>query len=168
MQKNDNIYYIYEIPGKKVGCTKNFTSRQRVQKDKGKMIILETHTNIDQASKRELELQREKGYPIDDKDYKTVVQIGKYGRECITKESIKKRKANTDYNNSTAALRKIWNSKKKTVKVTLKKDNTLVGIYKGLNYAARKLNVDEANAATCANPKFKYPLSVKGYVFEYI
>ena len=65
------MYQIYEISGVKIGCTREdqFKTRQHRQKDKGQMIILEEHTCIYEASKRERELQAEKGYPIDSKPY---------------------------------------------------------------------------------------------------
>ena len=59
------IYYIYEIKGVKIGCTNNLTKRQQAQLDKGKMVVLETHTSIHKASDRERELQAEKDYRID-------------------------------------------------------------------------------------------------------
>ncbi len=161
------MYYIYEIKGVKIGCTKNFEFRQRVQRDKGEMVVLESHINIEDATRRERELQVEKGYPVDDKDYITMNKIGAIGRANVTKASIEQRVANTDYSVSTRGLRDVWESKKKKVKVTDKQGN-IVGIWLGLNVAARQLGVDKANAATCANPKYKYPKSVKGYVFEYI
>jgi len=64
-------YYIYEIPGVKIGCTLNheFKYRQRAQKHLGEMIIIEEHIDISTASKRELELQKIKGYPVDNHSY---------------------------------------------------------------------------------------------------
>ena len=64
-----DMYYIYEIPGIKIGCTINVKNRQRQQDDKGEMIILEQHEDIMIASQRELELQKEKGYKVDSRPY---------------------------------------------------------------------------------------------------
>ena len=47
------MYYIYEIPGEKVGCTKDVARRQNEQRDKGKMMVLEEYTNIEDATRRE-------------------------------------------------------------------------------------------------------------------
>jgi hypothetical protein len=58
------MYYIYHIPGKKVGCTKNPNSRLRQQNAKT-YEILETHSDIHIASKREIELQKQYGYKVD-------------------------------------------------------------------------------------------------------
>lgn len=57
-------YYIYHIPGVKVGCSKNPKSRVKGQ-GYNNFEILETHTDIDIASKREIELQIEYGYGRD-------------------------------------------------------------------------------------------------------
>lgn len=65
----EEIYYIYEIPGVKVGCTQYFERRQKQQISKGEMILLETHTDIHRANEREREIQLDKGYPIEDKGY---------------------------------------------------------------------------------------------------
>jgi len=62
------MYYIYHIPGVKIGCTKNLKSRIN-QQTKGKYEILETHTDINIASQRELELQKQYGYKVDACDY---------------------------------------------------------------------------------------------------
>ena len=52
------MYYIYHIPGKKIGCTKNPNNRTRQQGAKN-YEILETHTDIHIASQREIELQKQ-------------------------------------------------------------------------------------------------------------
>lgn len=66
-------YYIYEIPGVKIGCSTQ--PKERVEKQGfTEYVILEEHTDIDIASERELILQKEKGYPVDKSDYKTSVK----------------------------------------------------------------------------------------------
>ena len=57
-------YYIYHIPGVKIGCTKDLKTRMRVQGFTD-WEILEEHTDIYEASNRELELQEEYGLPVD-------------------------------------------------------------------------------------------------------
>jgi len=69
------MYYIYEIPGVKIGCTKEINERQRHQKDKGEMIILEEHEDIYVASAREIELQKEHGYHVDAKPYWQIINM---------------------------------------------------------------------------------------------
>jgi len=58
------MYYIYHIPGVKIGCTKNLKSRIRVQ-GFNEYEILEEHTDINVASDRERQLQTKYGYQVD-------------------------------------------------------------------------------------------------------
>ena len=57
-------YYIYHIPGVKIGCTSDLNKRMA---DQGftDWNILEEHTDIYLASDREIELQKEYGYRVD-------------------------------------------------------------------------------------------------------
>jgi hypothetical protein len=62
----NKIYYIYEIFGKKIGCTSNIERRMMQQKVyNGNYEILEAYTDPNIASIREKELQREYGYKVD-------------------------------------------------------------------------------------------------------
>jgi hypothetical protein len=54
------MFTLYHIPGVKIGCTKNLKRRMREQ-GFTEYEILETHADIDIASKREIELQEEYG-----------------------------------------------------------------------------------------------------------
>ena len=63
------MYYIYHIIGKKIGCSKNPNYRIKRQ-GYTEFEILEQYENIDIASKRELELQEQYGYKIDNTLYK--------------------------------------------------------------------------------------------------
>lgn len=54
-------YYIYHIPGVKIGCTVEPERRVKRNQQYDYYEILEEHTCIDTASKRELELQKEYG-----------------------------------------------------------------------------------------------------------
>jgi hypothetical protein len=61
-------YYIYHIPGIKIGCSK--TPKQRVKgQGYSNFEILEEHIDIYIASNREIELQKQYGYPVDKTSY---------------------------------------------------------------------------------------------------
>ena len=83
-------YYIYHIKGVKIGCTKNPTSRISQQKA-DEYEILEVHTDIDIASDREMQLQKQYGYKIDKSTYRESVEnfkiqtAVKAGRASATK-----------------------------------------------------------------------------------
>jgi len=66
------MYYIYHIPGKKIGCTTNLQRRvteQQGYKENEYEILLETES-IDEASNAESILQQQYGYKKDLKPYK--------------------------------------------------------------------------------------------------
>ena len=58
------MYYLYHIKGKKIGCSTNVKHRTR-QQGFDSFEIIETHTDIYIASDREIELQKQYGYPVD-------------------------------------------------------------------------------------------------------
>lgn len=68
------MYYIYHIPGRKIGCTTNLQRRvteQQGYKENEYEVLLETE-NIDEASNAESILQQEYGYKKDLKLYKNL------------------------------------------------------------------------------------------------
>ena len=66
-------YYIYHIKGVKIGCSVN--PKKRVNKQGYyEWELLEEHTDINIASKRELELQKEYGYKVDTVSYKQTLK----------------------------------------------------------------------------------------------
>ena len=79
------MYYIYHIPGEKIGCTSDLEKRMS---DQGftEWEILETHDDGWVAGDREKELQKEYGYPIDQNHYMIAVQ----NRRKWTKEDMSK------------------------------------------------------------------------------
>ena len=62
-------YYIYEIPGVKIGCTENPKRRIETVQGYTNYKILEQHTDIIEASRREIELQKQYGYKVDTTPY---------------------------------------------------------------------------------------------------
>jgi hypothetical protein len=93
-------HYIYEIFGKKIGATNDVARRMKQQNVKeGEYRIIEEHTNAKVASEREIALQKEFGYPVDRIAYWKTLRWQKKGQ---TKESHKKRVANTNYKEARA------------------------------------------------------------------
>jgi len=163
------MYYIYEIPGVKVGCTKDFERRQNEQRDKGEMLVLEEYTNIEEASRREKELQVEKGYRVEDKDYMT---LNTMREKALSEESLKKRSESRkgQYNSGLQAYN---NSKKKPVdvyKVILHKRKIIKEIYvctyESVTMTAKKHNIPTAYVRHILDPKLCAKTS-KGYTFKY-
>ena len=69
------MYYLYHIPGKKIGVTCNL--KDRVTKQQGynhdEYEVLFTSNDIDYISYKEIELQRKFGYKIDRQTYKDLI-----------------------------------------------------------------------------------------------
>ncbi len=68
------MYYLYPIPGKKIGVTRNLIDR--VIKQQGyksdEFEVLDQSEDIDYISNREIELQQSYGYKVDRKKYKNL------------------------------------------------------------------------------------------------
>jgi NTP pyrophosphatase (non-canonical NTP hydrolase) len=73
------MYYLYHIPGKKIGLTKNLN--ERVTKQQGYKLgeyeLLEATEDISYASKKELELQKLYGYKVDNQLYENLINKNK-------------------------------------------------------------------------------------------
>ena len=65
------MYYIYHIPGKKIGVTRDLKKRVEEQQgyDSSEYRILMKSKNIEYISKQEIYLQKMYGYRVDDKPY---------------------------------------------------------------------------------------------------
>ena len=70
------IYYLYHIPGKKIGVTRDLKSRITVQQgyQPSEYEVLEISSDIDYISNRESELQLLYGYKIDRNSYKELMK----------------------------------------------------------------------------------------------
>lgn len=73
------MYYIYHIPGKKIGVTRNLKNRVEVMQgyNSDEYQVLETTKNLDRASEMEIALQKVFGYPVDRRTYKEVIKSKK-------------------------------------------------------------------------------------------
>ena len=70
------MYYIYHIPGKKIGVTCDLNNRVTVQQgySPDEYDILDSSEDIDYISSKEIELQREWGYRVDMVPYRNLKQ----------------------------------------------------------------------------------------------
>ena len=68
------MYYLYHIPGKKIGVTRNLNNRVTLMQGykEGEYEVLEQSDDIDFISDREIELQKSYGYKVDMKPYKNL------------------------------------------------------------------------------------------------
>ena len=75
-------YVLYHIPGKKIGVTNDLYNRVEKQQgyEVGEYEILDSSTDIDYISKRELELQKKYGYRVDMKPYSELFNNNKFNK----------------------------------------------------------------------------------------
>jgi hypothetical protein len=73
------MYYIYHIPGKKIGVTTNLNNRVTKQQGYrlGEYEILEASSDISYISDEEIKLQKRYGYKVDRQKYKDLTKINK-------------------------------------------------------------------------------------------
>jgi NTP pyrophosphatase (non-canonical NTP hydrolase) len=69
------MYFIYHIPGKKIGVTRNLNKRVELAQGymPGEYEVLETSSDINYVSNREKQLQQFYGYKVDRDSYKQVI-----------------------------------------------------------------------------------------------
>lgn len=69
------MYFIYHIPGKKIGVTRNLNKRVELAQGymPGEYEVLETSNDINYVSNREKQLQQFYGYKVDRDSYKQVI-----------------------------------------------------------------------------------------------
>ena len=70
------MYYIYHIPGKKIGVTRDLNKRVTAIQGytQNEYEILDASTDIDYISDKELKLQKHFGYRVDRQSYKNLVK----------------------------------------------------------------------------------------------
>ena len=73
------MYYLYHIPGKKIGVTSNLNKRVTVIQGyrPDEYEVLDQSNDIDYISDKEIELQKSYGYRVDRKKYNELVKLNK-------------------------------------------------------------------------------------------
>ena len=69
------MYYLYHIPGKKIGVTRDLSTRVTLIQGykENEYEVLEQSDDIDYISDREIELQKSYGYKVDRQSYKNLI-----------------------------------------------------------------------------------------------
>ena len=73
------MYYIYHIPGKKIGVTRNLNMRVTLTQGYApdEYEVLDQSDDINYISEKEIELQKSYGYRVDRKKYNELVKLNK-------------------------------------------------------------------------------------------
>lgn len=151
------MYYIYHIKGVKIGCTKNLSNRIP-QQTKGEWEILEVHTNINIASQREIELQKQYGYKVDTSTYKQSVEkfnpitVVKAGRASANKSWKENKERELEKCKKGALV-----SKKLHSKIILQYDleNNFIKEWVGIKETARAFNMTAPSLSATLNGRQK-------------
>ena len=73
------MYYLYHIPGKKIGVTCNLNRRVTLTQgyNPDEYEVLDQSDDIDYISEKEIELQKSYGYKVDRKKYNELIKLNK-------------------------------------------------------------------------------------------
>ena len=93
MTKSNKKYYIYHIPGKKIGVTSNLKNRVTLMQGykEGEYEVLEQSTDINYISDREIELQKSYKYKKDFNSFKTLMNQFNQGNKMainVTEQTV--------------------------------------------------------------------------------
>ena len=83
------MYYLYHIPGKKIGVTCNLNRRVTITQgyNPDEYEVLDQSDDIDYISEKEIELQKSYGYKIDRKKYNELVKLNKKMKINVTEQT---------------------------------------------------------------------------------
>jgi hypothetical protein len=146
------MYYIYHIVGTKIGCTNNIERRMK-QQGFTEYEILEKYEDIDMASKRERELQKQYGYRIDG-GYNLVINLdrSKGGRASATKQWSENRNELIERGKKCKPI--MIERYGQTIQ-QFDLEGNFIKEWKGSKEAARTLNIKPPNLSACLNGRQK-------------
>lgn len=160
------MYYIYHIAGVKIGCSKNPTRRVN-QQGYTEYSILEQYEDIDIASKRELELQKEYGYKIDYNTYSKSIQgysiekVKKAGSVSAKKRWLKNREKELEKG---ILGNEIVKEKYSKTIIQYDLNGNFIKEWKGIKETAKTLNIKPPNLSACLNGRQK---TCGGFIWKY-
>jgi len=169
------IYYIYEIPGVKVGCTKDLKRRMQQQKVwfSKQYKVLGAANNPQDASDLEREWQIKLGYKTDNNSYD--VMLNKISK-MNTPKAKAKRRANTDYtkrviNQEQRVKNTNWKEARTKAALATKKpvdqydlQGNFIKRWDGKKDAAKALGLNHVCIGMCCNGKLN---KSGGFIWKY-
>ena len=166
----NKIYYIYHIPGVKIGCTDNVKKRMK-QQNFTEWEILEEWDCEYKASDRELELQKEYGYTLDRIPYWRTLNLPKDINHLKSIASIGGKKGGKIGGKVTGQihiksghLAKIRKERQKVVLMYDKVTNLFIKEFESAVEASKEINGDASTIHKVCKSKVK---SHKGFIFKY-
>jgi len=158
---DSKTYYIYHIPGVKIGCTDNIKHRMYSYPKNTEYEILESHDDIYVASDREILLQRRYGYPVDKTPYWQTLKIHTHESRSKGGKVIGKKNVESGH---LAKCREL--SKKVRCLVILQYDlnGNIIKEWESGAQASMVLKLDATNITKVLKGKHK---TCGGYTFKY-
>jgi hypothetical protein len=163
------MYYIYHIEGVKIGCTTNPKKRVKAQ-GYNKYSILETYVDINTASVRERELQKEYGYKVDTSDYyKQMKMVKAASKPFVRKRAVKNTNQKERASKAVVTSHQLnyqWNKegRKNMTVLQYDMDGNFIKEYESLKSAAESIGVTSGFITMVCKG---YRKSAKGYTFNY-
>lgn len=176
------MYFIYHIPGIKIGCTNKPYRRIESEQKQLKYEILEQHDDIMFASKREIELQKQYGYRVDTIPYyESIRRINKASKIAHKTINFKKdidwdaRNKKIDFDKRAKKMgnqlldrldnMRLLAAKQNSIPVIAydKKTLNVIGEYNSYVEAAKDLNLHAAAISAICRGVYK---STKNYTFK--
>lgn len=182
------MYQIYHIKGVKIGCT---TKPPKRVKEQGfiEYEVLEIHEDVYIASDREIELQKEYGYPVDTVPYwksreirikninlkarikggqtqgKKMVESGMLDKARLKSNEVRRGSKHSEETKMKIKSMAIGNNNKPTVPISVfDKMNNLIGEYKSIIAAANELNLHQGNICKVLKGEL---LTTGGFIIKY-
>lgn len=131
-------YYLYEIPGKKIGVTTDMSRRFKFSKNKGE--LLSTFNCIYKVSEAEIAMQKQRGYRVDAKPY----FVMRLMQNSSNRSDVRKRAIHTrEEKGFTPTLENFKKYNEATSKpvAAYNKELILIKQYPSMNHAAKELNL---------------------------
>jgi hypothetical protein len=139
------MYHIYHIPGIKIGCSTQPKQRVKAQ-GYSTFQILETHSDIYEASKREIELQKQYGFKP---DCKSPYYVSKNNRRVWTQTDRDKSKETLLKNGFFNEWYKKGNASRIRPVAKYDLNDNLIETYKSVSDAARSVNREGNTSIIC-------------------
>lgn len=134
-------FYLYEVPGKKIGVTTDIKRRFKYSKDKG--ILLEKFKCIYKVSEAEIAMQKQKGYRVDAKPYFVMRLMQHSSNKAEVRKKALETKSQKGFTPTLENFKK-YNSETSKAVVRINKFGIPTKYYSSMNHAAKDLGINRS------------------------
>jgi hypothetical protein len=172
---DSKTYYIYHIPGVKIGVSNQVKKRIRNQKYNMKNVeILEKHSDVYKVSYREKELQKQYGYRVDTSYYWETLEAQKHipiearvrgGKRAYEVNGNRQGLINKENGHMAKMVQKSAEKCSKPI-MQYDRDGNFIREWDSAAIAARELRLDKSSIGRTCNPN-NLQLTSGGFIFKY-